>query len=298
MAIQAQAYQDNLLGFPVCGNSQDFFMANGDGSGVNGCGGSDFNAQQLLRKQLQQQFIMQQQQQRNHQSLYLDSTRVSGVGDKRFAPVMYQPQSQSIPALIDQHDREIDQYLRMQNERLRVALQEQRKRQMAELLKRAESRSQMLIAQKDQEIAQASQKAAELQDLLVKLEMESEAWRRVAQENEAMVSSLNNTLDELRRDRACSTSGPLESCCEVGNRGAIRSSDDQEGIGENIVPAGGVARTGEVAALASCRGCGARAANVLFLPCRHLSACGTCAAVLDFCPVCNTAKKACMEALI
>ncbi|PKI72823.1 hypothetical protein CRG98_006803 [Punica granatum] len=42
----------------------------------------------------------------------LDSARVNDVvGDKRFTPIMYQPQSKSIGALIDQQDREINQSL-------------------------------------------------------------------------------------------------------------------------------------------------------------------------------------------
>lgn len=172
-----------------------------------------------------------------------------------------------------------------QNERLRLALQEQRKQQMTELMKRVESKTQMLMTQKDQEMAQAAQKTAELQELLARLEMECEAWRRLAEENEAMVVSLNNTLDELRRDRACSTSSPSESCYVVENRGTSRPGAVEEGTGEN-------------SPVASCRGCGSGGACMLFLPCRHLCACAPCSAFLDFCPVCSGEKKACIEAVI
>lgn len=182
-----------------------------------------------------------------------------------------------------------DRNLMSQNERLRLALQEQRRQQTAELLKRIESKAQMLMAQKDQEMAQAAQKTAELQELAARLEMEREAWRRLSEEKEAMVVSLNNTLEELRRDRACSTSRPAEPCYEIENRGTSRREDVEE-TGEN--------RVVEAAAVDPCRGCGCRGASVLFLPCRHLCACGPCAASLDSCPVCHTAKKACLEALI
>lgn len=176
---------------------------------------------------------------------------------------------------------------------MRLALQEHRKRQTAELLKGIESKTQMLMSQKDQEIAKAAHKTAELQEFLARLEMESETWRRLAEENQAMVVSLNNTLEELRRDRACSTSSPSESCFVVENRGTGRP-ELEESSGENRV----VVVEEEEAVVAPCRGCSSRGATVLLLPCRHLCACGPCAAFLDFCPVCNAAKKACIEALI
>lgn len=160
---------------------------------------------------------------------------------------------------------------------------------MVELLRRIESKTQMLMTQKDQEIAQATRKTAELQEFLARLEMETDAWRRLAEENRAMVASLNNTLEELRRDRACSTSSPSETCFQVRNNRGERQVDEQEGTGENAVVAEAV--------VSACKGCGSRAASVLFLPCRHLCACGPCAAFFDFCPVCRTAKKACIEAL-
>ncbi|KAK4754617.1 hypothetical protein SAY87_002721 [Trapa incisa] len=267
MAIQAQAYQGDLLGLPVCGNSQEFFKGVGGYGdaihGDNGCGLS-FNGQQFIQKQVRKQ------------SAY----------HKGFSPSTSRPQS--LPSQIDQHDLEIDQYLHLQSARLRLALQQQRKQQTAELLKRIETRSQMLIAHKDQEISHAVQKTSELQELLARLEMEREEWRRLAEEKEAMATSLNNTLEELRKDRACSTSKPQEPCFEVDNRGA-GEPEEGEGTGENTMVVEGAA---------ACRGCGCRGASVVFLPCRHLCTCEMCSEVLDFCPVCDTAKKACLEALM
>lgn len=103
MAVQARAFQDNLLGFPPCGNSQGLFTENGINGG-NGCG-LNFNNQQLLQKQLQQQ---------RNQNLSLDVGRNNGVVDRRFAPTVSQPPSLQVHAQIDQQGREIDQYIRLQ----------------------------------------------------------------------------------------------------------------------------------------------------------------------------------------
>ena len=66
-------------------------------------------------------------------------------------------------------------------------LQEQRKQQVAALLKKAELDALLMLGRKDEQIAQAAKKRAELEEFLRRLEAENLSWRRVAQENEAMV---------------------------------------------------------------------------------------------------------------
>ena len=189
----------------------------------------------------------------------------------------------------------------IQNERLRLLLQEQRKQQVAVLLKKIEPKASILLRQKDEEIAKATNKTMELQNLLKKLEMENQAWQRVAQENEAMVFSLNNTLEQLREQASCCFSNGVddaESCCEVNregmeteeNRGFAghvadhRQEQDEEGTRKMTTMV--------------CKCCNSRNSSVLFLPCRHLCSCKDCATFLDSCPICRTAKKASIEALI
>ncbi|KAK4757186.1 hypothetical protein SAY87_007313 [Trapa incisa] len=285
MAVHARAFQDGLLGFPPCGNPQGLFAENVAINGGNGCWLNLNIQQQLLQKQVQLQ-------QRN-QSLPLEGAQSNGVVDRRFSPsASSQPLILQVHAQIDRQWEEVDAYLHLQNERLRLVVQECRKRQMAELLRVIESKTQMLMNQKDQEIALAAQKTAELQELLARLEVDNEAWRRLAEENQAMVVSLNNTLEELRVDRVCSTSTPSESYFVVNGVATACRPELEEGSGENGV------MVETATAVGYCRGCGSREATVLILPCRHLCSCGPCAAVLDFCPVCNAEKKACVEALI
>lgn len=181
----------------------------------------------------------------------------------------------------------------LQNQRLRMALQEQRKQQISEMMKKIEWKAQFILSQKDQEIARATQRTAELHDLLQKMEMESQAWQRVAQENEAIVASLNNTIDELMRDRACSSSAAcgadaaaVESCCDE-NKG-YRIGRSGQACFEST----------DNGAMNPCKSCHSRGSCMLFLPCRHLCTCKECEAILGFCPVCKTAKKATVEAYI
>ncbi|KAB1207512.1 putative BOI-related E3 ubiquitin-protein ligase 3 [Morella rubra] len=290
MAIQAQLYSENL-GFPLCA-SQDWIMDNVCG-GVGGFNHFVFNAQ---KQQLQQQHMQQvHNQQLGNQNLsFEDSSLASTLKSnpngtyKNSSHLSY---SQSVAAQFEKHRQEIDQYIRLQNERLRVVLQQQRKQQLAGLLKKIESKTLTLLRQKDEEIARAANRTMELEDFLRRLEAENEAWQRVAQENEAMVVSLNNTIEQLKESAPCGFNNgaeDAESCCDVNTE-----REEQEEAEENRGRYEVEQREGMV-----CKSCNHRSSCVLFLPCRHLCSCKACEALLDYCPICRSQKKASIEALI
>ncbi|KAF5448988.1 hypothetical protein F2P56_029478 [Juglans regia] len=291
MAIQAQLYSENL-GFPLCG-SQDWVMDNGCGGfgGFNQIFSNPQQKQQLQRQHVQQ---LQNQQQRNQNLFFENSSQTStledntnAIGNNSHLPMLY---SQSIASHFEGQRQEIDQYIRAQNERLRSVLQEQRKQQLAGLLKKIESKSYILLKQKDEEIARAANRTMELEDLLRRLESENQAWQRVAQENEAMVASLNNTLEQVLERVPCGFNNgaeDAESCCGESIEQEEAAHQNREAWFEDEP------RTRMV-----CKGCNFGSSCVLFLPCRHLCSCKACEALLDSCPVCRTAKKASIEALI
>jgi E3 ubiquitin-protein ligase BOI-like protein len=166
-------------------------------------------------------------------------------------------------------------------------LQEQKRQQLGLLLKKLESKALPILKQKDEEIAQAAKRTVELGEFLKKLEFENQTWQRMAQENEAMVVSLNNTIEQLRENSSgCFNNGAedSESCCDV-------SSGAEEGL---LDAADDTARK----MVMVCKGCNSRNSCILFLPCRHLCSCKACEAFLDSCPVCQTPKKASIEALM
>lgn len=186
-----------------------------------------------------------------------------------------------------------------------MVLQEQRKQQLALFLKNIESKATTLLKQKDTEIAQATKKAMELQEILRKLEMERHEWQRVAQENEAMVISLNNTLEELREKGCCSSNNgaeDAESCCEVNDgedreAGAVMADRRLSLASEQSTKRKTMMMT-TTTKMTVCKSCNSGGSCVLFLPCRHLCCCKACEPFLDSCPVCGTLKKTSIEALI
>lgn len=163
----------------------------------------------------------------------------------------------------------------MQNERLRLALEEQRKQQEALLINKYESKTRVLLTQKDEEIAKASNRTKELQAFLKKMEMESQAWQRAAKENESMVASLNALIQRLR-ESVCFSQNAVEDA-----QSSCPHTQEQQNTSNFI-----------------CKCCNSRNSSVIMLPCRHLSSCQDCEVFLDSCPVCRMPKKATIQALI
>ncbi|KAL6346652.1 hypothetical protein AAG906_000270 [Vitis piasezkii] len=169
MAIQAQLYSENL-GFSL-GGSQEWVD-----NGCVGFNGSCFNLQQHQQQYMQQLQSQQEQiqSQRNYQNFFLDN---SLMGSTLKNSPNY-GSSQSLASQFDNQRQEIDQFITLQSERLRLVLQEQRKQQLAALMRKVESKALALLRQKDEEIAKATNRAMELEDFLRKLEMENQAWQR------------------------------------------------------------------------------------------------------------------------
>lgn len=199
-----------------------------------------------------------------------------------------------------------------QSENLRVALQNQINQQVAEFLKRKELKMLYLLSSKDKEIFEAAKKRAELEDFLIRLEAENEAWQRIAKESEAKILSLHNTIEEMK-ERAYYYSfnnGLLaedaQSCCEE-NRVNYKDKEEEKGTGENRAEGSGSGSGVEEEEeddvkisrkMMTCRNCNYGRSCFLFLPCRHLCSCQNCDAFLDACPVCRTPKAASIEALV
>ncbi|KAH6777062.1 high-affinity nickel-transport family protein [Perilla frutescens var. frutescens] len=119
--------------------------------------------------------------------------------------------SQIISAQIENQKIEIDHYINSQNERLRMALQEQRKQQLAVLVKKYESKMESLMKRKEEEILKAANKNMELLECVKRMEMERQAWQRLAQEKEAMAASLNTTIQRLREAASSGAAEDAES---------------------------------------------------------------------------------------
>ncbi|KAG2318579.1 hypothetical protein Bca4012_055215 [Brassica carinata] len=198
-----------------------------------------------------------------------------------------QYRSQSVlDVYMERQKQEIDQFIRVQNERLRYALQEQRKQETETMLRKMEAKALVLMARKEEEMSRALSKNMELEDLLRKMEMENQTWQRMARENEAMVATLNSTLEQARERAAAAAVTCYNEAGSAEDEGSCCGGDGGDGF-----PAKNVR--------SCCWNCGSDGeTRVLFLPCRHLCCCTGCEDGLVVCPICSTPKKNRIEAFI
>ncbi|CAK9134548.1 unnamed protein product [Ilex paraguariensis] len=289
MAIQAQLHTENL-GFPL-GGSQDWMD--------NCCGFNElyFNPHQQQQKQQQMQHLPLQKLQPRNPNLYFDTSLLPKSNNN--GPLMF---SQSIASQIENQRQEIDRLISLQNERLRLAFEEHRNQQISMILKKYESKTQFLLRQKDEQIVKAMNRTIELEDLLQRMEIENQTWQRVAKENETMIISLNNTIEQLRENACLSTNNieDAESCCDMIENNRGDTTENERGEGEDNTEHqhqqnnAAEQRTRKMI----CKRCNSRSSCIIFLPCRHLCSCKGCEAFLYSCPVCEIVKKATIEALI
>ncbi|GAV56713.1 zf-C3HC4_3 domain-containing protein [Cephalotus follicularis] len=280
MAVQAQLYPENLgLPLPLCG-LQDWLVIN-PVSVASFEPASCFTLFQDLHQHQQQDplFIQQQQQQQQSPQNLVNIVCNSGASSSSssFNNLLSMALSRSFDALLEMQRQETDYILQLQNERLRSALQEQRKQHLTILLHNLESKASCLMRQKEEELARATKRTMELEACLRKAKMESESWQKVARENGAMVISLSNTLEQAR-----------ERLVLVSNR-----AEDSESLycGSSSCDKEVKQERQEI----DCKHCKSRSSCVLFLPCRHLCSCKSCDTFLGSCPVCKSIKKASME---
>ncbi|XP_038902052.1 probable BOI-related E3 ubiquitin-protein ligase 3 [Benincasa hispida] len=179
---------------------------------------------------------------------------------------------------------QIDRLIRLQSERFRVLLHHKINQEIGVLLNQIETRTRVLFQQKDEEIANANVRKIHLEQLLTRLQMENQERKRAVQENQAMVASLSHALNQIR-ERLSSCANDAES-----NNNNNRDGED------DAIDYGKKRKTKKMMMI--CQICNSRISCVLLLPCRHLCSCKPCESTLEFCPVCNTTKKASIEAVI
>ncbi|WOL05943.1 E3 ubiquitin-protein ligase [Canna indica] len=174
------------------------------------------------------------------------------------------PSSALMLNLLERQWVETDEFLRQQIDQLVTVLQHQTKQQAAAILQSVECKVSFLLRQQEEELTKARRRTLELELYVKDAEEDRAKWQQMAAENEALAISLNNALEQVQVSRFSSTSG----------------------------------RPAKSSALRRCRACGHGDACWVLLPCCHLCCCGSCAAILEECPLCSSVKRDSVEVFL
>ncbi|XP_022724077.1 BOI-related E3 ubiquitin-protein ligase 1-like isoform X2 [Durio zibethinus] len=203
---------------------------------------------------------------------------------------------------IQQQHQEIDRFIAEHTEKVRLELEERRKRQSTMLITAIQEGVVKKLKEKDEEIQRMGKLNWVLQERVKSLYMENQLWRDLAQTNEATANSLRTNLEQVlahvSEERHVSGGGAAaladdaESSCGSSDEGWRKVIPPQpQGQGRGCV--GGDCGAQDKAVVVGnnrkCRKCGEKESSVLLLPCRHLCLCTLCGSTLVCsCPVCDS----------
>ncbi|WJX49593.1 RING-type E3 ubiquitin transferase [Trifolium repens] len=168
-------------------------------------------------------------------------------------------------SLFEKQRQQTDQFINTQNTQMKLMLQHQRELQV--------------MARKNEEITTAEKKKKEMENILRSLELEKRELKKIYEEKGAIAITLRNKLEEEKNKKRLRmlVADDVESCCSENEEARAKKCAK---LGNNV---------------AFCRKCNTNSSGVLFLPCRHLSSCKACEALLQACPICGTSKKNVIE---
>ncbi|ERN14815.1 probable BOI-related E3 ubiquitin-protein ligase 2 [Amborella trichopoda] len=182
-----------------------------------------------------------------------------------------------------QQQQEIDHFIALHTEKVRMELEEKRRRHARRLFVAVEENMAKRLKAKEAEIEKIGKLNGVLEARVKSLCVETQIWQNLAKTNEATANALRCNLEQVLAQAEEEGYGDSGSCA-----GDAESSCKSEKVRERVEGGGEERERG-------CRGCGAEGASVLVLPCRHLCVCSACDARLQACPICNSVKKASVQ---
>ncbi|CAL0303684.1 unnamed protein product [Lupinus luteus] len=236
-------------------------------------------------------------------------SRKRSIDSINYAPVSYNKNratnfsflGEDMSLQIHHQNLDLDNLVSQHMEKVRIELEEKRKREARTLMNAIEVGITKRLKSKDAEIEKIEKLNFALQERIKSLCMENQIWRDLAQTNEATANALRTNLMQVlsqAREKAVEYGGgtveAAESCCgsndeNEGWRMVAGGAQDKEEEGIASTRSG-VIMNNENGRL--CRNCGKEESCVLILPCRHLCLCTVCGSTLHTCPICNSFKNA------
>ncbi|KAK3033111.1 hypothetical protein RJ639_036470 [Escallonia herrerae] len=222
---------------------------------------------------------------------------------------------EDISLQIQQQQLEIDRFIALHTDKVRLEIEERRKRNSRRIIAAVEDGMMKTLRAKEEEIEKIVKLNWALEERVKSLCVENQIWRDLAQTNEATANALRSNLEHVLAaqvqeenhrlhggdEAAAALMDDAESCC--GSNYYAGGGDNEEpcrgGERRAEVDANGVNDDGNSSGYKSncnsnrwCRNCRKEESCVLLLPCRHLCLCTVCGSSLHTCPVCKSIKTA------
>ncbi|KAM0881559.1 hypothetical protein ACQ4PT_032881 [Festuca glaucescens] len=188
-----------------------------------------------------------------------------------------------------QQNADIDAVVRMELERMRAGVEQAPKRQCQSLVRTASAAAARRLREKEAELEAARRCTAKLEERLLQVAAETQAWCGLVRSNEAVAAGLRATLDHLLRNAPAPAPVPAEGFGESDFAFPATAADVDDAQSSCFEAK---EKAGPCNYKWACKSCGEGEASVLLLPCRHLCLCKACEPTLDACPVCLAAKNA------
>ncbi|KAE9597322.1 hypothetical protein Lal_00007689 [Lupinus albus] len=180
------------------------------------------------------------------------------------------------PSFLHIQHSEIDRFIALHTEKVRMELEEQNVMQSRKLVSVIQYTVEKKLMEKDEEIDRITKLNWLLQERVKSICAENQIWRELAHTNEATAISLRTNLEQVLAAQISEDhhggDDDAESCCGSNCGGG--------GCDEVVV----VGRM--------CKICGVRESIVLLLPCRHLCLCTMCGSTTRNCPLCYSGINA------
>ncbi|XP_059666662.1 probable BOI-related E3 ubiquitin-protein ligase 3 [Cornus florida] len=212
---------------------------------------------------------------------------------------------------------EIDRFIAQHTEKVRLEIEERRKRYSRKIMAAVEEGIMKKLRAKEEEIEKIGRLNWALEEKVKSLCVENQIWRELAQSNEATANALRSNLEQVLAqvevddhhhhhnrgagldEAAAALADDAQSCCD-SNRG-VNDGDDEEDRMCTLAGNGGERKVvndkrdcdgANSGGRRWCRSCGKEESCVLLLPCRHLCLCTVCGSSVHTCPICKSNKNA------
>ncbi|KAK6117932.1 hypothetical protein DH2020_048337 [Rehmannia glutinosa] len=216
-----------------------------------------------------------------------NSSITSASGSLTAASSVFSALSNDIKRELDQQNKDLNHFIRTQEENMVKGMRDIRQRHMASFLTALEKGVVRKMHEKDLELENITRKNKELAESMKQVTTEAQNWCYMAKYNESIVNVLKTNLQQAMQGSNGRKEGTGES--DVDDAASCIDPNNYLSV------AGGSGRSNSVKKDIVCKSCKAKEASILLMPCRHLCLCKECEGFASVCPVCQMITTASFE---